>query len=139
MARTLVRLSRVVVVDDGPQHFIQLQEAEGDEPRRLTLMIGFHEAGEISRRLREEETIRPLTHTLIDRLLLALDAQLEEIEIHDLHDGTYFATLRVRQGADVHEIDGRPSDGIALALSAGAAIYVADKVWDALESDPGPL
>ena len=61
-------------------------------------------------------------------LLDTLHAKLEHVVIHDIKDSTFFAKLIVRTGADVQEIDARPSDGIALALRMEAPIYVSDKI-----------
>jgi uncharacterized protein len=135
MSRTEVRLSHVVVVENQPTQFVQLSEAQVAEPRSLNLVIGRTEAEEISRRLQGDLTPRPLTHALLESVIREFGGELIEVEIADLAAGTYFATLRFRQNGEIHEIDGRPSDGIALAVVAGAKIFVADKVWDALIED----
>jgi uncharacterized protein len=135
MSRTEVRLSHVVVVENQPTQFVQLSEARVAEPRSLNLVIGRTEAEEISRRLQGDLTPRPLTHALLESVIREFGGELVEVEIADLAAGTYFATLRFRQNGEIHEIDGRPSDGIALAVVAGAKIFVADKVWDALIED----
>jgi len=137
MSRSEVRLSQVVVVDNQPQQYLQFVEAgDADDPRVLTLVIGASEAVEISRALRGEETPRPMTHALASQLLTELGGHLEELEIHDLQEGTYHAALSVTQEDRQMRIDCRPSDGVALALRAGAAIFVTDKVWAKAESGP---
>jgi bifunctional DNase/RNase len=45
-----------------------------------------------------------------------------------LREHTYFAKLRVRQEGELVEIDCRPSDAIALAVTAKVPIYVAEDV-----------
>ena len=48
--------------------------------------------------------------------------------ISDLQDHTYFAKLRVRQDGELIEIDCRPSDAIAVAVTAKVPIWVAEDV-----------
>ena len=56
----------------------------------------------------------------IDRL----GGELEDILISDFKDHTYFARLRIRHEGELIEIDSRPSDAIAMALTADVPIYV---------------
>ncbi len=117
---------------------IQLEEVIGDPPRILTMMIGLQEAKEISRTVQAIKLPRPLTHTLFAQTIGKLGGTIEEVEIReiDMTDSTYFATLRVRQGDQLHELDARPSDCIALAQKLGARIYVRDEVWQKLQDLP---
>jgi bifunctional DNase/RNase len=52
------------------------------------------------------------------------------VVISDLRDHTYFAKLRVRQDGEIIEIDSRPSDAIAVAVTCNPQlpIYVAEEV-----------
>lgn len=138
MSRTEVRLCHVVVYDTQDYQMVQLEEADGDPPRVVTMMIGLQEAKEISRTVQGTQLPRPLTHTLFAQTIGKLGGRLEEVEIRDIDmkDSTYFATLRIRQGEQVHELDSRPSDGIALAQKLGARIFVRDEVWQKLKELP---
>lgn len=131
MGRSEVRLSQIVTSTDHEAQLLELREVEADheQPRTLTMMIGRDVAKVISSRVRGVETPRPLTHDLTHSVLGILGGQVSEVEIHDLQDGTYFATLRIRQGETIHELDARPSDAVALAFGATAPIYVHDRVW----------
>lgn len=138
MSRSEVRLCHVVVYDTQDYQMIQLEEVIGDPPRILTMMIGLQEAKEISRTVQAIKLPRPLTHTLFAQTIGKLGGTIEEVEIReiDMTDSTYFATLRVRQGDQLHELDARPSDCIALAQKLGARIYVRDEVWQKLQDLP---
>jgi bifunctional DNase/RNase len=57
-----------------------------------------------------------------------MGGDLQDIFISDLRDHTYFAKLRIRQNAELVEVDCRPSDAIALAVTAKVPIYVAEDV-----------
>ena len=137
MKRTEVRLSKVVVVDDQPQQFLQFAEVTTDAtPRALSLIIGATEALEISRAVRKEETPRPMTHELVHQLIDVLGGTIQELEIHHLHQGTYHAALRLRHADGTVQVDCRPSDGVALALRAGAKIFVTKDVWAEIKASP---
>ena len=81
---------------------------------------------------------RPLTHDLMGNLMTALGAKVERVIINDLKTATYFARLIVSaenelQAKKIIELDARPSDCIALAVSQQAPIYVSREVWDEVE------
>ena len=76
------------------------------------------------------EITRPLTHDLLLNTILALGAKVDCIVITDIADNVYYAELRLLQGEKELRIDCRPSDAIALALRAGAPIFVEQKVLE---------
>ncbi|MGV3533432.1 MAG: bifunctional nuclease family protein [Chthoniobacteraceae bacterium] len=81
---------------------------------------------------------RPLTHDLVGHLMAALGAKVERVIINDLKSETYFARLIVSCENELFEkkiieLDGRPSDCIALAIQQRAPIYVSREVWDEVE------
>lgn len=81
---------------------------------------------------------RPLTHDLIGHLMAGLGAKVERVIINDLKSETYFARLIVSAENELFEkkiieLDGRPSDCIALAIQQKAPIYVSREVWDEVE------
>ena len=88
--------------------------------------------------MRDVSKERPLTHDLMGHLMTALGAKVERVIINDLKSETYFARLIISAENELHarkiiELDGRPSDCIALAVQQGAPIYVAGEVWDEVE------
>src|SRR5688572_18055230 len=80
---------------------------------------------------------RPLTHDLIGHMLVGFSIGLERIIINDVNEGTYFARIILHMqnelGRKIVELDARPSDSIVLALQQKRPIYVARKVFDAVE------
>src|SRR5262249_23024125 len=70
----------------------------------------------------------PMTHDLIKNVLEAVDAKVEKIVVNDLRENTFFALIHLRMGEEEITVDSRPSDAIALALRAGAPIFVDDDV-----------
>jgi len=45
-----------------------------------------------------------------------------------MRDQTYFARLRIRKDGEIIEVDSRPSDAIALAVTAQVPIYASEDV-----------
>ena len=106
----------------GGAYALILKEMNGN--RRLPIIIGAFEAQSIALEMEGIKPPRPLTHDLMKNLLESLGADLEEIVISELRDGTFYARLNF----DSQEIDARPSDAIALAVRFGAPIFVSDAV-----------
>ncbi len=107
---------------------------ELDSGQVLPIWIGLAEARAISFELHGIELSRPMTHDLLTNVLATLGAQLEEVVVSDLREGTYYGLLKLRVDGEAEPrwIDTRPSDGLALALRAGATIRVARKLIDDL-------
>ena len=61
-----------------------------------------------------------------------LGAELDSVVISELRDHTYYAKLRIRQDGDLIEIDSRPSDAIAVAVTCNPQlpIYVSEEVLE---------
>jgi uncharacterized protein len=127
---------RAVGIYEG-QPVVLLESA--DQKRRLPIWIGEQEANAIDMRLHNRKAPRPLTHDLLERVLTALDAKVERVEVIDLRDGVYIGrlTLRDKSGA-LKAIDARPSDCTALAVGAGLPVFVAPKVLAEAAIDATP-
>ena len=88
----------------------------------LPIVIGRFEAAAISMAQNERKPARPLSYDLAHSVL-------ELVEITDLHEGTYYAEVYLREeNGAVAVLDSRPSDAIALALRMGAPIFAAAAV-----------
>ncbi|MBD5207513.1 MAG: bifunctional nuclease family protein [Bacteroidales bacterium] len=105
---------------------VVLREADGD--RRIPIIVGFPEAQAIECKLQDVTPPRPLTHDLMVSFLQAFGITLREIEIRKLNTGVFTANLIFSDGEHTRVIDSRSSDGIALAIRAGAPIYTSEEV-----------
>ena len=121
-----MELRRIIICEVDDQQVIVLKEADGD--RQFPIVIGLFEATSIGRRVRGEASPRPLTHDLIAAVVDHLGGEVQDIVISDLKDHTYYAKLRIRRDGEVVEVDCRPSDAIAVAVTAGVPIYVNEDV-----------
>jgi len=109
---------------------VLLREPGGGE--MIPIFIGHDSAHAILLALRDAQLPRPLTHDLLGDVIGSLDARLTRVYVDDIADDTFLGMLELEvAGRDEPvRVDTRPSDGIALALRAGASIHVAPKVLD---------
>ena len=121
-----MELHKIVISEMREQQLIWLKEVDGE--RKFTMVIGSDVAMAIDRRLKGNPTPRPLTHDLLANVIEAMGGNLEQIEIYDLQQGTFFARLHIRQNGKVVEVDSRPSDAIALGIASMVPIFVAEHV-----------
>jgi uncharacterized protein len=121
-----MELKRIIISEVHDQQVIMLKEAEGD--RSFPIVIGIFEATSIDRRVKGMPSPRPLTHDLVASVIESLGGELQDIFISELREHTYYAKLRIRSNGELIEVDCRPSDAIALAVTAKVPIYVNEDV-----------
>ncbi len=127
MARTECRVVNLFLDKDTGTPVVLLKDMHGDD--MLPIVIAPLEAGMIAIELEGEKPLRPLTHDLIINLLGEFKQDVKSICIHDLKNNIYYAALNLDSGGVFMDVDCRPSDAIAIALRAGAPIYVEKKVF----------
>lgn len=110
-----MELSRIIISEINDQQVIYLKEIDGN--RSFPILIGIFEATSIDRRVKGFPSPRPLTHDLICNVIENMGGELQDVVISELKDHTYYAKLRVRQNGELIEIDARPSDAIAVAVT----------------------
>jgi bifunctional DNase/RNase len=123
-----MELRRIIISEIHEQQVIVLREVEGD--RSFPIVIGVFEATSIERRVKGMPSPRPLTHDLLANVIDQLGGELQDVFVSELRDHTYYAKLRVRRDGELIEVDSRPSDAIALAVTAKVPIYVSEEVLD---------
>ena len=125
-----MQLARIIISELTENQVIYLQEVGGS--REFPILIGIFEATNIDRRVKDDyEPPRPLTHDLIVHVADALGAKVESVIINKLTHSTYYAQLRLRRDdGELIEIDSRPSDAIAVAVTCDPTlpIYVEEEV-----------
>ncbi len=123
-----MELARIIISEINDQQVIYLKEVEGH--RMFPILIGIFEATSIDRRVKGFEAPRPLTHDLLVNAVESLGAEFQDVVISELREHTYYAKLRVRQDGELVEIDARPSDAIAVAVTCDPPlpIYVSEDV-----------
>jgi bifunctional DNase/RNase len=100
------------------------------ESKAIPIWIGLFEASAIATELEHVVFSRPMTHDLMHEFLKVLDVTVSRIEIVDIRNNTFFATVYLVRDGQTYRIDARPSDAIALALRANASIFVEESVLE---------
>jgi hypothetical protein len=127
------------------QPIVLLREESGT--RYLPIFIGPPEATAIVYALQGMDTPRPMTHDLFTTVMSESGVRLEQVEITELHDGTFFAEITLRKGTETMRISSRPSDAIALAvrmehdvpiLAAEAVLDEAGVLYETEADEPTP-
>ncbi len=127
-----VQLRAVLPFNSGRAVFV------GNEEKVFVIYVDEGVGAAITMFMNSTPKERPLTHDLMGHLMAALGAKVERVIINDLKSETYFARLILSAENELHEkkiieLDGRPSDCLALAVQQGAPIYVSREVWDEVE------
>lgn len=109
----------------------------GNEHKVFVIYVDHGVGAAITMFLHHTPKERPLTHDLIGHIFTGLGVKVDRVIINDLKNSTYFARLILHAenelGKKILEIDARPSDCIALAVQQKSPIYVASKVFNAVE------
>lgn len=129
-----MELARIIISEINDQQVIYLREVDGE--RTFPILIGLFEAHSIDRRVKGHTAPRPLTHDLVVNVAESLGGELQDVIISELRDHTYYALLRIRQNGELVQIDCRPSDAIAVAVTNDPPlpIYVNEEVIDEVTS-----
>ena len=119
------------------QHrIVMLRDVDGE--RRLPIWIGPCEAEAITIELQDVEIARPVTHDLLKNVVEEVGGTVSHILINELRDQVFYARLFVDVNGNMHEIDCRPSDAIAVAVRAKVPIFVAEPVMEEAGILPEP-
>jgi bifunctional DNase/RNase len=94
-----------------------------DECHDLSFDVTQDQAYAIARGLERTVGPRPLTQDIMKDVLDNFDIEIIQIRIDRYENEIYYATIFLRQGNRVLELDARPSDSIALALRTGTQLY----------------
>lgn len=113
------------------QPVVILKEKNGE--RELYIWIGPVEAMALQRAMNKEVFQRPLTHELLRNVIEKTGINMEHIEIDDLRDHTYYATIYLKNSdSKLVTVDARPSDSLVLATWTGVPIFVSEKVIEGM-------
>jgi len=113
--------------------------------RVVPIFIGVPEANAIDLAIANVDPPRPLTHDLACTFLDVLDAQISQVVVTEVRNGTYYAEVTLVANGIEHRISARPSDSVALAIRSGASIFIDEAimntegtVFDETQADTGP-
>ena len=131
-----MQLARIIISEISDSQIVFLREVGGE--RQFPILIGICEATSIDRRVKDVPRPRPMTHDLLVQAIEKMGGDLDSVVITELKEHTYYASLRVKYDGELIEIDARPSDAIAVAVTCDPVlpIYVNEEVLEqAMTSD----
>jgi RNA polymerase sigma-70 factor (ECF subfamily) len=110
----------------------------GEPDRLVPIFMGGYEGEAIALGLLGKSLGRPMTFEFTASLLAAAGAVVQHIAVTRLdQNGTFFATVWLRSSdGQVHELDARPSDALALAVRVGAPIFMEGSVLPVANTVP---
>ena len=123
-----VELSRIIINETVDQQIIVLSEKNGD--RSFPIVIGMPEILAIDRRLKGYELPRPMTHDLLAATIDQMGGEVEKVVINDLSDHTFTALIHIDVDGKKIQVDGRPSDAIAVGVGIKCRLFVDEQVFE---------
>ena len=125
-----MQLARIIISEINENQVVFLKEVNGT--RQFPILIGIFEATSIDRRVKDIQRPRPLTHDLLVGIVETMGGELDSVVISELKEHTYYANLRIRYEGEIIEVDARPSDAIAVAVTCDPPlpIYVEEEVLE---------
>ena len=108
-------------------HFaLVLGETGGN--RRLPIIIDGYQARAIALEIENIRPNRPMTHDLIVNIAKTFELELIEVIITELKEGIFYSKLLFEHGGNVHEIDSRTSDAVAIGVRFKVPVYTYEEV-----------
>jgi uncharacterized protein len=110
----------------------------GNAEKNFVIYVDEPVGSAISMFMRGVPKERPLTHDLMASVLMAFGGKVQRVVVNHLSGSVFHARLILAAENEIHskkviELDGRPSDCIAMAMQSGAPIFVAKPVWDSVD------
>jgi uncharacterized protein len=96
--------------------------------RRLPIIIGGFEAQAIAIELEKMTPTRPLTHDLFKSFAQSFSIQVKEVLIYNLVEGIFYSKIICEQNGEVHEIDARTSDAIAIGVRFDCPVFTYETI-----------
>lgn len=128
--KSLIRVNvhQLVVDPSSRQPVVTLSDS--DEKRALFIWIGLPEARAIYSELEGVEHQRPLTHDLLENIILKSKGEIHHIVVTHTRGNVYYATIILQREDTLIEIDARPSDALVMALKFDAPVYVSRNLFE---------
>ncbi len=95
----------------------------------IPIWIGISEANSITIELEKITSPRPMTHDLLNSLIIDLEYRVDKVIINEILNNTYYAELHIGNGINSKILDCRPSDAVAIALKSEAKIFISEQVY----------
>ena len=139
MLEMVVDSVRVCPINNSPTLFLKGKSMD----LFLPIFVGSAIADAIAAKLGSLSTARPLTHDLLSTVIDELGGSVQWILINDVRNNVAYAKVALQAKGELHQLDSRPGDAVALALRVRVPIYAEESVLDqaawALDPETGAL
>jgi bifunctional DNase/RNase len=124
MERLMVPIREVYIESDPNRgNMVILKDEPGGE-RFFLMFVGESEFAAIAKEKGLVEPKRPLTHDLYLSIMEKAGVEFARVEISEMREETYYASVFFRANGVEQSVDSRPSDAVALALNRRIPILV---------------
>jgi len=117
-----------IEADPNKGNMVILKERPEDE-RFFLMFVGDSEFTAIAKEKGLVEPKRPLTHELYLGILQQLHIEFVRVEIQEMREETYHASVFFKGNGTELIVDSRPSDAVALALNRKVPILVKQSLF----------
>jgi len=110
---------------------LTLKEKNGQ--RRISMAVGTTEALAIARQRGNSQIPpdqQPQAYDLMKDAISQMGGRIDRVIVNDANQREYLAQVVLSNNGESRVVKARPGDAVALALKAGAPIFVEDKVLD---------
>ena len=128
--RELIRVNIHQLVVDPASRQPVVTLADPEETRALFIWIGLPEARAIYSELEGVKHQRPLTHDLLEKIILKTEGGVYRVIVTHARENIYYATVVLQRGDNLIEIDARPSDALVMALKFDAPVFVSRDLFE---------
>lgn len=104
--------------------------SNGNDDRRIPVVIGAAEAQSIAIIMEKMVTPRPLTHDLFSSFCEGFGVEVQEINIYRLEEGIFYSEIVCKNAQQKVVIDARTSDAVAIALRTDSPIYTSQEIME---------
>lgn len=123
-----VEVMGVVPLEAEGASLLVLKEKSGRT--LLPIFVGRSEGVAIDLRMKHAPSSRPLAADLLEKTIGALGGRVLRVEIRSVQAALFRARVTLQQGDRRLEVEARPSDSVALAVTARAPIFATRQVME---------
>jgi bifunctional DNase/RNase len=125
----MITIKEVHLESDPNRGNMVILRQEGEKDRYFMMFVGDAEFAAIAKENGLVEPKRPLTHDLYLSILRKVQVQFVRVEIYEMREETYYASVYFRADGTEQSVDSRPSDAVALALNRKVPILVNESLF----------
>ena len=126
MSKVAIKINYILNWNNDYARMLIMQTMDGKTS--FPIIIADNEAASLFKEMEQMEVKRPQTHDLFFTFMKTFSIYIDEIYIHKLVEGIFYAKLISSTQEQSFELDSRPSDAIILALKFKAPIFVEESI-----------